>query len=222
MRFLNHNIELAIFDLDGTLIESTGIWAEVDTKFFHKRHMELPKTYAQDIAHVGLKEAARITKVKYLPNENEENIIQEWFGYTKQAYDEEIMLKPHAKEVLDFFKNNGVHIALATVNHRDLYLKCLQRLGIFDYFEFMIDVDGAPDGKSTTEIYDIVKDHFNVDKSEVIIFEDALSPIRVASEKYLVIGVYDEHSCKDKIAHKNACHYQVDDLSEILKLKEKN
>ena len=62
MKILNSEIKAVIFDMDGTLIDSTGLWHEIDKKFFAKRNMELPKDYAQKIVHLGLKKAAALTK----------------------------------------------------------------------------------------------------------------------------------------------------------------
>ena len=59
------NKKLIIFDMDGTLIDSTGLWHEIDKKFFAKRNMDLPKDYAQKIVHLGLKQAAIFTKKEY-------------------------------------------------------------------------------------------------------------------------------------------------------------
>ena len=62
MRFLDHEIKAAIFDMDGTLVDSTGLWHEIDKAFFRKRGMEIPSDYAQKIVHLGLKQAAIFTK----------------------------------------------------------------------------------------------------------------------------------------------------------------
>ena len=78
MKLLNRDIKLAIFDLDGTLIDSTSLWSEIDRDFFLRRGMEIPPHYNEEIAHVGLDKAAYITRTKYFPNEKEEDIIQEW------------------------------------------------------------------------------------------------------------------------------------------------
>ena len=62
MKFQNRDIKLAIFDLDGTLVSSTSVWADVDTKFFRKRGMDVPEDYGRAIAHLGLDKAAKYTK----------------------------------------------------------------------------------------------------------------------------------------------------------------
>ena len=216
MKFLTKDIKLAIFDLDGTLINSTSLWSDIDKTFFSKRNMDIPKGYAKDIAHVGLKEAARITKEKYLPDESEAEILNEWLGYAKKAYQEDITLKSHAYELLELLKSHNVHIALATANAEELYLPCIKRLNIDKYFTYVIDPKSVKGGKSTTEIYDKVKDFYHVKEDETIIFEDLLEPIKVASSKYLVVGVYDPHSIKNIEENKKLASIFIDDFLEVI------
>lgn len=216
MKFLAKDIKLAIFDLDGTLINSTSLWSDIDKKFFKKRNMDIPLEYSKDIAHVGLNEATRITVEKYLPNESEIDILNEWMSYAKKAYQEEITIKDHAYELLELLKSHNVYIALATANAEELYLPCIKRLNIDKYFSYVIDPKNVKGGKSTTEIYDRVKDHYQVKEEETIIFEDLLEPIKVASSKYLVIGVFDPHSIKNIEDNKKYASIFIDDFKEVI------
>ena len=136
MKFNNKNIKLAIFDLDGTLIDSTSVWSDVDATFFKKRDQDIPSTYADEIAHVGLVAAAKLTKDKYFPNELEKDIIQEWHDLSLEAYATHIPLKNNVERLLEKYYKLGIHIALATANSKELYEPCLTRLGIKQYFEF--------------------------------------------------------------------------------------
>lgn len=216
MKFLNHDIKLAIFDLDGTLINSTSIWSDIDSNFFLSRGMEVPSDYGESIAHVGLEEAAKITKEKYAPHETEENILNEWLTLSQKAYEEDIPLKNNVHELLKLLKEHDVHIALATANAEELYLPCIRRLDIEKFFEFVINPKSVKGGKSTTKIYDIVKEHFGVKDDEVVIFEDSLKPIQVASTKYLVVGVYDKHSVKDIEDNKKYSNMYIEDFQEVI------
>lgn len=219
MKFLNRDIKLAIFDLDGTLLDSTSIWSDIDQEFFHKRGMEIPPNYTAEIAHLGLEKAALWTKIKYCPEEEASAILKEWKDMSLKAYQEDIKEKPYAKELLEKLKNNGVHLAIATANSKELYEPCLKRLGIDMYFDFVIDVNSVKQGKTSSEIYDKTAERFNLHKDNIMIVEDLLEAMVTAFKAgYLTIGVYDEMTTKDIEKNKKNCHFFAVSLHDILKL----
>ena len=199
VKLLGRDIKLAIFDLDGTLIDSTSIWADIDSIFFSRRNLIIPPTYGEEIAHIGLENAAKWTKEKYLPNEKEEDILNEWKELSFEQYKNTTPLKENALELLSLLKSKGVHIALATANSKEIYEVCMHRLDIFKYFEYVIDVNSFKEGKNSPAIYDSITKKFNVRNDETIIFEDMIVPIKTAYKAgYNVIGVFDKHSSKNK------------------------
>ena len=219
MKFNNKNIKLVIFDLDGTLIASTSIWADIDKIFFEKRGMGIPPLYNMEIAHVGLTKAAEITVRKYLPNEKEEDVIKEWVELSFEAYRDYIPLKNNARELLELLYKNGVHIALATANSKDIYEVCLSRLDILKYFSFVVDVNSCKEGKNSPEIYDRVCERFNVNRDETLIFEDMLTALKTAySNGFNVIGVYDDNSTSDIKECEDNSHLFIRDFKEIIDL----
>ncbi|MBO4667006.1 MAG: HAD family phosphatase [Bacilli bacterium] len=219
MIFLGKEIKLAIFDLDGTLIDSTSIWADIDRMFFAKRGMEIPPSYGIEIAHVGLNKAAEITKEKYLPNENVEDIKNEWLKMSYEAYRDTIPLKKGALELLKILRDNGVTIALATANSKDIYEPCLTRLEMFEHFATIMDVNSCKEGKNSPEIYDRIAKLFNATREETVVFEDMIVPIITAfNAGYNVVGVYDKDSTKDEQAVINHSQLYIKNYEEIINL----
>ena len=219
MELFGKDIRLAIFDLDGTLIDSTSIWGEIDRQFFLKRGKEVPPTYSEEISHIGLQKAAEWTKEHYFPNEKEEDILKEWRAMSIEAYEKSIPLKERAKELLQLLKEKGVHLALATANSSDLYLPCLTRLGILQYFECIKDVAAMAEGKDSSKIYDMISRDFNLTPNNVMVTEDILNALRTASNAgYLAIGVYDEKSSKDLDAIKRTAHHFFYNLAELVSI----
>ena len=221
MKFLDKEINLVIFDLDGTLIESTSLWADIDKAFFKSYNMDIPPHYNKEIAHIGLTSAAKLTKRKYLPFLEVDEILKKWNDLALEAYEKHIPLKNHALELLQLLKNNNVKIALATANSEELYLPCLKRLKIEKYFDLIMDVNSCKEGKNSPEIYDKISSYFFIDKENTLIIEDMLQALKTAYENhYNVVGVNDIHSVTNEEENKKYCHLFINDFSELIdKLK---
>ena len=225
MKFLNKDIKLAIFDLDGTLIDSTGIWQEIDNHFFEKRNMKVPEDYAKKIAHIGLEECAKFTKYEYGIKESEKEIIEEWINESKEMYFNTIPLKSDVLELLDLLKKNNVHIALATANSQEIYEKCLIRLGIINYFEFVGDVNKVKEGKNSPKLYNTIANFFNVLPSSTLVFEDIAIGLKTAFKNdFISVGVYDEQSINQEQEKREYSYYYVESYKELIKdlIKENN
>ena len=218
MKLLNREIKLVIFDLDGTLLDSTYIWSDIDRDFFARRGLELPIDFFDQICHLGLTGAAKYTINKYHLNEKEEDIIKEWRDASIRYYRDIIQLKPHAKEFLEYLKNNDVILSLATVNDEMLYKPCLERLGIFKYFSLVKDVNSIKVGKESPKLYESINEHFNIKKENTAIFEDIVLGLKTAYDNgYLTIAV-DDAATKDTYAEKKAnSDYYIFDFLELIK-----
>ena len=71
-------IEGVIFDLDGTLLDSTWVWSQIDTDFLKKRGFEVPKDYSTAIMAMGFEEVAKYTIKRFLLQETKEDVMAEW------------------------------------------------------------------------------------------------------------------------------------------------
>jgi len=195
MKILGHEIKAAIFDMDGTLIDSTSIWHDIDKAFFAKRGMELPSDYAQHIVHLGLKQAAVYTKNTYHLNESVEEIMNEWHTMSMDMYKFHVQLKPHAIELLDLFKKNNIKMAIATANDESLYKPCIDRLGIGDYFDEIADVNTAKEGKQSAKIYLDLAKLMGTKPEETLVLEDMPTCVKTANKSgFVTIAVYDNAS----------------------------
>ena len=221
MKFLNKDIKAVIFDMDGTMINSTGLWHEIDVKFFAKRGMKLPKDYAQNIVHLGLKEAARFTKKTYGIKESEQEIMDEWHQMSIDMYRYDVALKEGALELLELFKNNSVRMAIATANDESLYMPCINRLGIGKYFDFIADVNSAKEGKQSAKIYLDLAKQLSSSPENTIVFEDMPTCVKTAHKSgFITVAVFDNASSafdEEKRSHSDLFINSFDEILSLLK-----
>ena len=109
-------IEGVIFDLDGTLLDSTWVWSQIDTEFLKKRGFEVPKDYSTAIMAMGFEEVAKYTIKRFLLQETKEDVMAEWDAMARDAYAHDVKLKKGVKELLLWLKKQDIKMSVATSN----------------------------------------------------------------------------------------------------------
>ena len=146
-------IKGAIFDLDGTLLDSMWVWNQVDIDFLGKRGFDVPPDYPKAIAAMGFHETAEYTIKRFDLKEKVKDVIAEWDRMAAQMYHERVQIKPYVREVLEWMKQQGIHLGVATASYRTLFEPCLRRNGVFDYFEAVTETSEVERGKGFPDIY---------------------------------------------------------------------
>ena len=212
-------VKAVIFDMDGTLIDSTSLWHDIDTEFFRKRGMEIPKEYAQEIVHLGLTEAARLTKQKYGIKESEQEIIDEWHQMSLDMYTKDVQLKEGAIELLEFFSKKNIPMAIATANDDKLYMPCLKRLDILKYFSFIDDVNSVKEGKQSAKIYEDLAEKMKTQKEFVMVIEDMPTCVKTAhSNGFITVAVFDKASKDFDEDKKSNSDLFINSFAELINL----
>lgn len=189
------NIEAAIFDMDGTLVDSMWIWNEIDKEYLGSHGIKVPPTLCTDIAHMNFHDVALYFKTTFnLPYEQSE-IENHWNELAYEAYSKKIKLKPGAKTFLKALKENNIKIALATSNNKLLLEACLKANGVYDYFDSITLTSEVSRGKDFPDVYLLSANKVGAKPENCVVFEDLLTAIKGAKQAGMkVIGVYDEFS----------------------------
>lgn len=202
-----------IFDMDGTLFDSLGIWLDIDRKFFSLFNMVMPVDYDKRISHMSFEEMAVFTKNEYKIPISVEEIMSLWIEWSKEAYLNEIKEKKYVKDVLSILKERGYILSLATTNKKELYLPCLRRTGLDSYFTYITNTNDLNTTKSEPKIYLDLIDKMKISKSETIVFEDIYQAIKTChDENIFTVAVYDIHNKIDENRIKNLCDYYLNDF----------
>ena len=194
------DFQCAIFDLDGTLINSTGVWNQLDEDFFNRRNVIMPPEFPQVIKTHTLMSGAVYIKDRLSLPESPEDIVKEWHDAAVYAYHNDVRIKPYVKELLKLLKNSyGYKIGLATSNTPALYDQCLINNGIYDYFDSFTQSDEVERLKGFPDIYEKSAERMGVPKEECIVFEDVYQAVKGARMgNFFTVAVEDSASADDR------------------------
>lgn len=190
----------AIFDLDGTLLDSTWVWEKIDVDFLAKRGIKVTDDYMQEIRNHNFNTGSRYVIERFGLSEQPENIVAEWHMMAQSEYDNTIVLKPGAAKMLAMLKECGIKLAVATSSTHTLFEKCLKRNGIYDLFECFTETHEVECDKGFPDVYELAAARCGMSASDCIVFEDILKAVQGAKKGgFYTIAVYDKASeCEQK------------------------
>lgn len=207
----------AIFDLDGTLFDSMGIWKDVDLAFFDRRGIVMPDDYQEKIKDMHFKTMAVYTKERFNLPDDINDIMNEWCELCFEEYEQKIPLKDGVFEFLSHLKENGIKLAFATANTTELSEVCLKANKIYDLFDACAYLHETDRDKCEPDVYLLACERLGLSPAECIVFEDILPGIKGAKKGgFTVCGVYDSYSQKDTEEIKGIADYHIISFKELL------
>ena len=211
-------IKLVIFDVDGTLVDSEVVFVKAAIKNMEVNGYNIPMS-----AIMGIIGQNRIAGRKLIESTQDDS-----FDYDKYIKDyekirseilenEPLKLKKGALNILNYCKEHNIKMAIATSTYREKQVKVLTNLGIIDYFDYMVFGDEIKNSKPAPDIYLKVYEHYNLDKDEMIIYEDSNNGILSGYNAGITV-VYIKDIVDVKEDTLALCYKQVKDLDEGIEL----
>lgn len=209
--------DACIFDLDGTLFDSMGVWVSIDIEFLRKRGIEFTQEYGKAISSMRLSEAADYTIKLFRLEEKAEDIIEEWLQMSREKFAHEIGLKPFAKELLLELRARGVPMGIATTSKKELYQPALERNGIAELFDVIVDSDMVRTGKESPDIYLKAAELMGVAPKRCVVFEDTLVGLRAAAScGFFTVGMLDKENAENHGEIAAVCDVTAYDFKQFL------
>ncbi|MCD8189517.1 MAG: HAD family phosphatase [Clostridiales bacterium] len=206
-----------LFDLDGTLIDSAGVWRKIDVDFLASRGFPWTEEYNQVVIHSIFPLAAQFTKEYCHIPDSVEDIIEEWRRMALTEYRDNIPLKPHVRAFLDQCAGEGRTMAIYTSCDPVLCQAALHHHGIAHYFAQIVYASDLGMEKRSPAAFAAALERLGVRPEDCRFFDD--SPVSCAGAKaagMTVTGVYDSLFAAREEEMRRLCHAYIRDFSELL------
>ena len=189
----------AIFDMDGTLIDSMVFWKNLATEYLtSKGILQFPADILEQIKPMTMSESAALFRREFGLTGDVEAQMNEMM---EDHYRNDIPLKPGVREYLENLHRQGVRMCVASATAEHLMESCLTRLGVREHFEFLLSCETVGAGKRSPLVYHDAARRLGAAPREIAVYEDALYAVQTAKAAgFLVVGVYDDSA---------ACNWQA-------------
>ncbi len=204
----------AIFDMDGTLLDSMSIWETIGADYLRFCGIEPRPDLRERIRNMSLPQAARYYQSAYGLRKSEEEILAGVNGMLARFYREQAALKPGTAGLLESLARRGVRLCIATATDRPLVETALERVGIRSRFECIFTCSESG-GKDAPHIYEAALRRLGTPREQTWVFEDALYAVRTAlAAGFPVVGVFDRHE-RDTAQVARLSNLYVKNLAEL-------
>lgn len=175
-------IKGAIFDVDGTILDSMSIWDEAGIRYLKSKGIEAPSDLGDTLFAMTITEAADYLKEKFALKETADAIEQGILDTVKDYYYEEAPLKSKVVRTLEILKRENIPMAVASSSEKGHIEAAFQRLEILKYFQVIYTCKEVGEGKESPLIFEKACEELGTDPEETYVFEDALHAIKTAKK----------------------------------------
>lgn len=189
----------AIFDLDGVLLDSLGIWYDLGARYIFSMGMQPVSGMSETLFSMSMEQGAVYLKRTFGLEKSEEEIIADLEQILMDYYCKEVPAKEGAKELLAFLQEQGVKMAAATSSPRLHVTEALKRLGLLSHMQEIYTTSEVGESKHSPRIYKLAAQSLECSAEEILVFEDSLYALNTAKTAgFRCVGVYDAQGESDQ------------------------
>lgn len=207
---------MLLFDMDGTLIDSNGIWKDVDRAFLARRGLPYTHAYYEGVAHTIFPLAAKFTKEYCHLEESCEAIMAEWMALADGLYSK-VAVKPGVRSYLRQCKAEGRQMAVVTSSVPEHCHTALRHLELEKYFDRITFAQELALEKKDPAVWLAAAEENGVRPEDCTVFDDSLAACQGArSARMRVVGVYDGYFARDEKEMRGFCDVYIKGFEELL------
>ena len=215
---LKKHIRAAIFDADGTLMDSMPMWNRITYDYADFKGIYAPPGLSKIMNEMCLEQCAAYYKQKLGAEGTEEEIMSEIVEMSAERYRTSVPEIKNAAAFLCMLKQNDIRTALATASDLSTLTPALHRLGMLENLDILESCTTIGKSKEHPDIYLKCAADFDASPEECVVFEDALYAVRTAKKAgFSVIGLLTaELTAEEEAEFRALCDLCIPDYTALL------
>ena len=186
----------AIFDLDGTLLDSMSIWSNLCREFLLRHNIEEDIDLDSKLGVISIYNALEYLIKEFDLQVTLDDAYAETWQIVEDFYRSKAQIKPGIKVILEHLRSHNIPCGVITATEYGLVIPALERSGLSGYFKQVFSCSEMQTSKRTPEVFFQMSELLGASPAETIVFEDALYAASTAKKAgFSVAAVYD---CSEK------------------------
>ena len=229
------NKKYIIFDMDGTLIDSIGVWNRTDQKLIEEYagltiDLDTIQLERDSFLHSNQDSDIYVAYCEYLIKKykfsihNAEELLKIRWNKSGEVLEREMDFKLDVPELILRLRKLGFTLILATMTTQvqlDIYSKknkkMLKQMDISKVFDLITRKEDVKNKKPDPEIYNIIMKHYNANASECLVFEDSYTGVLASKNAGIdVVNIYDKYADLDRDKINTITDYSILNYREFI------
>ncbi len=210
-----HQIQAAIFDLDGTLLDNNSYHLKSWLKYLEEKQIDISEEeFGKNISGRTNKDAVEYIFGRKMSDEEAMHYTLEKEAVYRKLYAPFIQPVKGLISLLDFFKERSVKMAIATSGIQPNIDFMFNHVPIRKYFDEVVNSAHIRHGKPDPEIYLTTAKWIGIAPARCIVFEDSFPGIASGkSAGMYVVAITTTHTRSEL----SGADIVIDDFSELFR-----
>lgn len=183
-----------IFDCDGTLVDSMGVWRELEESLTRRGGFSLSKEDTDTITTLSIPETAAYLHSHFALGSCADEVQAMIDGFMLDYYRHRATARPGALDFVRGLHEAGIPMAVASSTPSELLVAGIRSTGFAPYMEAIVSVDDVGESKRSPAVYDRARQALGTARAHTWGFEDATYAVHTLKEAgYRACGVFDDN-----------------------------
>lgn len=205
-----------VFDCDGTLLDTIGMWHEVEDELYRRAGAEPTPADHAVLVSLTVPETGAFFHDRYGLGASGDDVVSLMSEILLAYYQTKARPRNGALEFVQELAQAGVPMSVASSSPQEFLQAGLGIAGFLPYLRKVVSVDDVGSSKREPAVYDCARDALGFDRAHTWGFEDSLYAVQTLKRAgYPVVGIYD---CDESGAYSDLCAAAdvcIRDFSEI-------